>query len=371
MLPVWRIAPRISRRVVGLYSSSKSLHSSAEPSVSGLGQSDFVDSLKHYEGIKSIEGVQGDPTTSISASVARRVLDYAAQYQTEGPSVQGIQGTPSSVGRRKLLYKYFSEANLGGQQARHFSNNVLYFSSQQGAQAHVYKDKGLEDDACPQGIQGDECVQFKLWLENCQRYHLPNCDEQVNAIESGRKTLAEVFQEQQDIIREVAEAYRKQQQAQGSHDQGLQDSPYYCDFDVTEPCPQGLQGSDCTNFKLWMYNCHQFGFPDCQERLDDVRSGRINLSDIFEEQDELIKRVVLEHNQKRSYSTDSGSRPSQEVGNTKSESNPSTSPVDTVENLSQKERLKRAVKEYGGTVIVFHVTISLMSLGGFYLAVTR
>ena len=39
--------------------------------------------------------------------------------------------------------------------------------------------------------------------------------------------------------------------------------------------------------------------------------------------------------------------------------------------LSQREKLKRAVKEYGSTVIVFHVTISLISLGGFYLAVSR
>ena len=370
MLPVWRIAPRISQRVAVFYSGSRPLHSTAEPSGPVLEQSDFLDSLKHYEGIKSVEGIQGDLAPSMSVSAARRVLDYAAKYQTEGPSVQGMQGTPSSEGRRTLLNKYFSEANLGKQQARHFSNSALYFSSQQGAQVNVFKDSGLEDDPCPQGIQGDECVQFKLWLENCQRYHLPNCDEQVNAIETGRKTLADVFKEQQEIIREVADAYRKQQEAQGAHDQGLQDSPYYCDFDVGEPCPQGLQGSDCINYKLWMYNCHQFGFGDCHERLNDVRSGRVSLSDIFEEQDELIKRVVMEHNQKRSFSTDSRS---QEVGTneTKSESNPSTLPVDTVENLSQGEKLKRAVKEYGGTVIVFHVTISLISLGGAYLAVTR
>nr|CAD7589371.1 unnamed protein product [Timema genevievae] len=37
---------------------------------------------------------------------------------------------------------------------------------------------------------------------------------------------------------------------------------------------------------------------------------------------------------------------------------------------SRKEKLKRAVKEYGSTVIVFHVGISLLSLGGFYLAVS-
>lgn len=38
---------------------------------------------------------------------------------------------------------------------------------------------------------------------------------------------------------------------------------------------------------------------------------------------------------------------------------------------SNKEKLKRAVKEYGSTVIIFHVGISLMSLGMFYALVSR
>ncbi|XP_067137421.1 protein FAM210B, mitochondrial-like [Centruroides vittatus] len=42
-----------------------------------------------------------------------------------------------------------------------------------------------------------------------------------------------------------------------------------------------------------------------------------------------------------------------------------------VVHLSQKEKLKRAVKEYGSVVIVFHVGISLLSLGGFYLLVAN
>ncbi|XP_059482201.1 protein FAM210A-like isoform X2 [Neocloeon triangulifer] len=41
-----------------------------------------------------------------------------------------------------------------------------------------------------------------------------------------------------------------------------------------------------------------------------------------------------------------------------------------VEELSRKERFKRAVKEYGATLIVFHVSISLLSLGGCYTAVS-
>ncbi|XP_076046069.1 uncharacterized protein LOC143028186 [Oratosquilla oratoria] len=38
--------------------------------------------------------------------------------------------------------------------------------------------------------------------------------------------------------------------------------------------------------------------------------------------------------------------------------------------LTQRQKLQRAVKEYGSTVIVFHVTISLASLGFFYLLVS-
>lgn len=39
--------------------------------------------------------------------------------------------------------------------------------------------------------------------------------------------------------------------------------------------------------------------------------------------------------------------------------------------LSRRDKLKRAVKDYGVTVVIFHIGISLLSLGGFYLAVTR
>ncbi|XP_026756882.1 uncharacterized protein LOC113516637 [Galleria mellonella] len=38
--------------------------------------------------------------------------------------------------------------------------------------------------------------------------------------------------------------------------------------------------------------------------------------------------------------------------------------------LSAKEKLKQAMKEYGSTVIVFHISISLLSLGGCYLLIS-
>lgn len=39
--------------------------------------------------------------------------------------------------------------------------------------------------------------------------------------------------------------------------------------------------------------------------------------------------------------------------------------------LGAAEKLKLAIRDYGGTVIVFHVTISLMSLGSCYVLVSR
>ena len=48
-------------------------------------------------------------------------------------------------------------------------------------------------------------------------------------------------------------------------------------------------------------------------------------------------------------------------------------PVSSKESpvISKADQLKRAVKDYGSTVIVFHVAISLTSLGLFYLLVSR
>jgi hypothetical protein len=39
--------------------------------------------------------------------------------------------------------------------------------------------------------------------------------------------------------------------------------------------------------------------------------------------------------------------------------------------LSHRDKPKHAVKDYGVTVVIFHIGISLLSLGGFYLAVIR
>ncbi|XP_043663154.1 protein FAM210B, mitochondrial [Drosophila teissieri] len=42
----------------------------------------------------------------------------------------------------------------------------------------------------------------------------------------------------------------------------------------------------------------------------------------------------------------------------------------TTLKLTKREQLKRAFKEYGATIVVFHVVISVISLGGFYALVS-
>lgn len=51
--------------------------------------------------------------------------------------------------------------------------------------------------------------------------------------------------------------------------------------------------------------------------------------------------------------------------------NSSTQSNDTAKPISRTELLKKTVKDYGATVIVFHVSLSLMSLGLFYQLVAR
>lgn len=60
------------------------------------------------------------------------------------------------------------------------------------------------------------------------------------------------------------------------------------------------------------------------------------------------------------------------VSNTKQSQDNKNKTTDTPEpQLTSRQKLQRAVKEYGATVIVFHVTISLASLGICYLLVSR
>jgi hypothetical protein len=144
--------------------------------------------------------------------------------------------------------------------------------------------------------------------------------------------------------------------------QGVQGDIETLEEIVGRPAAQGIQGDDCARYAIWMKNCGQFG--DCTEQLEAVKSGRKTLQQIFDEQDEQI-RLAAEKLQM------SSSQESVSPGSVSPSNSSSSSPDQPEQQQSQRERLKKAVRDYGATVIVFHVGISLISLGGFYVLVKR
>lgn len=358
---------------------------------------------------ENVEAMQGG-NHEFSASRVRDILDYGHEQtrtsMNEGPRTQMSAGQPSrdemdivglrSQGATGVSLNGVMQSNVPepfnpkGDEGTHMSmpgggvlrsQKYVYgdlhklhpsrqFSTSSRHQA-VSQATAEFEAPCPQGIQGDDCIRFKLWYQNCRSYNLSNCDEQLNNIRTGRKTLAQVFAEQNEMISKVVEEYEHDmstvdvQGAQGegavrtsrkqTEDfQGLQDIPGRLgaeDADMAnKPCPQGVQGSDCERFRVWLGNCSRFGLGHCQEQLESFRAGRKTLNQLFQEQDQLIQKIT---GQQRPYSTDTG-KPEVSEG-----------------KLSQRQKLQRAVKQYGATVVVFHVAISLMSLGGFYMAVSR
>lgn len=72
-------------------------------------------------------------------------------------------------------------------------------------------------------------------------YGFSNCDQQLQGIQSGRKTLTEVMADQERLIAEIAEQYRVQMTNNDERNvQGVQDLDYVPHVNV--PCPQGVQG---------------------------------------------------------------------------------------------------------------------------------
>ncbi|XP_041375780.1 uncharacterized protein LOC121388492 [Gigantopelta aegis] len=154
-------------------------------------------------------------------------------------------------------------------------------------------------DVSVQGVQGDDCTAFLTWIGRCRRYGLENCQEQLEAIRTGKKTLGQVLAEQEELIVEIAKKYKEEMEEHhvdenGDHIKQLD----YDDYDFQSPCPQGIQGDDCTQFKLWLEKCHQFGFMTCIERLNRTRIGDKSLEEIFADHDLLIRKLVRQHRQK-------------------------------------------------------------------------
>ena len=223
--------------------------------------------------------------------------------------------------------------------------------------------KETSSDDIPDIIPAEDQHLFETWMANNTKYFL-NYNEQYERLLKGDVSMKDLIQLQNEVLGEITREYEVRHMAEKGHSfEGVQGpigaQPWLENETVRSlsmrenPIPQGVQGLNCEHFKVWLDNCTKYQFIHCDEQLKDVQEGRKTLGMIFEEQEKLIKQVAEDYRE--------GLINNQQVGNGPSE------PV----KLSQKDRLKRAVKEYGSTVIVFHVAISLASLGGFYLAVSR
>lgn len=225
-----------------------------------------------------LEGIQG-PVSLPTWKESRKILESAAKDANVGFSQQGVQG---------CLHTQHSRSNLSTRARMEWE---------------------MEDTACPQGIQGctgaeeDEyCGYFATWLDNCRRYGLSDCDQQLQGIQSGRLTLTQVLAEQEARINEIADSYRKRaHELPNVEDESLQGAQGDLSSlpDIDSPCPQGVQGDDCVQFKLWLENCHRFGLHECMQQLQGFQSGRVTLAQIFAEQDAMIREVVQRYQQKR------------------------------------------------------------------------
>lgn len=116
---------------------------------------------------------------------------YSVMQSNVPEPFQAGSGTPTHLnmpgGGQTQQHKYISGKMQGVHPSRQYSTTP-----------------GLKDvhSVTPQGVQGFECTQFRLWLQNCQTYNL-DCEQQLADLKSGRKTLAEIFEMQEEEIKSV------------------------------------------------------------------------------------------------------------------------------------------------------------------------
>ena len=215
----------------------------------------------------------------------------------------------------------------------------------------------------PSFIQPKDADLYRGWIAKNQKYGF-DVASQYEGLMNGTKNIKDVIAEQNEAILSSSKAFESRinedqyyyEGVQGdiTPDAWLKNHTVSSLKNVDLQTLQGVQGLNCEHFKVWLENCSKHSFLHCDNQLDDVREGRKTLKQIFEEQELLIAQVAEDY--KASH---------------QGQQHEHVLPEAVVLNESQKDRLKKAVQQYGSTVIVFHISIALMSLGGFYMAVSR
>ncbi|XP_036366581.1 uncharacterized protein LOC115221468 isoform X2 [Octopus sinensis] len=294
-------------------------------------------------------------------------------------SVSHVQASASAPSNASQVYA----SSINKQDSLQNTNFTRYFShgSSVATQPEV-----TYVSPCPQGIQGNDCVYFQQWMESCLRYGLTNCEEQLENLKAGRKTLQQVLDEQQKIIEEAAINIK----SKTSLNRATTTTSVALHSDIEEHL-LNKHRSVSDN-----YQKHHQDFKDEQKAVEPALKGQVQtalnrIRTVSLRPQQLQYHLHYHHHhhhqqqqqqQQRTFSTSnwfSNSKgPITPENKTETHQTSTTTPApDTARGtseapleLTRRQQLQRAVKEYGSTVMVFHITISLMSLGGFYLAVS-
>ena len=235
--------------------------------------------------------------------------------------------------------------------------------------SHKTDTQSQTDIAYPDTLEEHEYAAFNEWSNNCIEFCLPGCVEQIHHLTAGDKSMSQVFAEQQKLIESIANNYKQY---------GLDLPPgdtIFCPFTAqgiqegfggvetqsvhSRPCPEGVQDLDCHGLEQYLNLCKHYRFTDCEEQLKKLHCGKKSITELLEDREKVMQDLVHYYDANLSKASDDS------VGSTHEQGQEGAT------ELSQMQRFKQMVKEYGTVVVVFHVCISLISLGICYTLVSR
>lgn len=235
--------------------------------------------------------------------------------------------------------------------------------------SHKANTQSQDDIPIPDTLKEHEYATFKEWSNNCIEFCLPGCLEQIHHLTAGEKSMSQVSAEQHKLIESIANNYKQY----GLHlppgeatfcpftAQGVQEG--FGDVDMqpvdSRPCPEGIQDLDCQSLQQYLDMCKYYRFTDCEGQLEKLHNGKKSITELLEDRNKLLQDVV------RYYDANIMSKASDDSASSTHEHG-----REGATELSQMQRFKQMVKEYGTVVVIFHVCISLISLGICYTLVS-
>ncbi|XP_033755658.1 uncharacterized protein LOC117338411 [Pecten maximus] len=320
-----------------------------------------LDDNQHHNDIRftNVEGVQGEEK-SISVEESRQILEEAIEYSIHGPSIQGIQG-----GYDELADIEYASTDTNT--VTEIPENIKNYSYSRSINLHGCMQTNVPD---PYAVQSDRCV---AQLDHGTPQNMPgNGKKLYQKYVSGGRNDINIPPQRRSFhvgVQNLAQTAQPSYNAARSVDDTNLKSDNYIQHEFRK---SGFQNCDERRAHRFNHeNCNKLSlYKHCKENLLGFHMGRKILANVFNQQDQIVYCIAVNHQQMRHYSTSKQNQPDpdhEEVGNNPPESSPN--PQDSPSKYS-RANLKKAIAEYGSTVIVFHVGLALMSLGGFYVLVS-